>query len=60
MLKLTRREEGQLYIATVAAVTGRLMQGKAQREERIATAHEAHERGIAAIRKARESVGKRK
>lgn len=52
-MHLTIREQRQLYIAVVAEVTARLMQGKQHREEREATAHEAHERGLAAVLKAK-------
>lgn len=58
-VKLTVRQEAALYIAVVAEVTGRLMQGKPHREEREVTAHEAHHRGLVAIRHSRNGVARR-
>lgn len=52
-MKLSRHELGQLYIAVVAAATGRLMGSKLHREKDQATAHAAHERGLLAVQEAR-------
>lgn len=59
-MHLTRREQVQLYAEVVAATTGRLLQGKPNREERALTANEAHRRGELAVQTAVNSSGRKR
>lgn len=52
-MKLTRRQQTQLYIAVWAEVQARLVQGKATRQKPQACAHLAREHAEAAVKEAR-------